>query len=149
MKKEIHFENCTLVFQYEKPVIDGYSDLHIFIQRPGKIDIKFEKEDFVEILNALIDCRFTVNSTDTVYLQHKKIDAQFDHNGNSELFLVSTKINDDIKITLLGFENDTLNPPIKKFSIHFQPDDDIFNLCGTFLKFLSDTSEFHATIAVM
>jgi len=132
--EEVRLRYCTVVFEYHK---EPQETINITIKREGKPTVIFEKEDFNEILNALISSKQVINSTDTVRFNQYNVNPCFYKPSDIEIFVLTTKINHEIKISIMGFEHYTTSLPQKVYKIYIDKEDDIFKLCGEYLRFVS------------
>jgi hypothetical protein len=147
VRSNVHFKKCTIRLEFDKLDIPFYTKVDISIERPGREKIELSVEDFTALLNALMSCQSTVQTGELVDLQHTKI--SLDHKKNfedPEMYLITTKINDEIRILFLGYDTYRLDPPRKKFCITFEKDDDIFYLCGEFLRIMNLNSQFKVSL---
>jgi hypothetical protein len=138
----VNLKKCSVTFKQE---LSGYNsdtwDSFFFIERPGRHRVHFHKEEFADILNALMDMQSIINSTQIVDSMTIQIPNQV--HDEPEMYLTVTKITDVVRITLLGFLGGK-----KHYCIHFDKDDDIFSLTAEFLRFLCKTKESFIKICV-
>jgi hypothetical protein len=142
---KIDLRHCSVIFDHQTQPSGKF---HITITRNGKSPVTFEKEDFAEILNTLFASREVINSTETVRYYYCNVNPCFYKPNEPEIFVLTTKINNDIKISIMGFEHYTNNTPQKLYTIYIDKEDDIFKLSGEFLKFLSNHGEYRQRIIV-
>jgi methyltransferase-like protein len=142
---KIDLRYCSVIFEYQTQPIGKF---HITVTRDGKPAVTFEKEDFAEILNTLVASREVANSTETVRYYYNNINPCFYKPKEPEIFVLTTKINNDVKISIMGFEHYTSNTPQKLYTIYIDREDDIFKLIGEFLKFLSNHGDYRNRIVI-
>jgi hypothetical protein len=131
----IRFKHCNLVLNKKTFDFDDSWSYEFYFERPGYEKIEFNIEDLTTIFNCLMECQDVIKSDSIVDSSSQLISS-----GNSiadpETYLLTTKINDKIKISLMGFLNSHDNSKTKQYEIKFDKTDDIFHACGEYLKFL-------------
>jgi hypothetical protein len=146
-KKLIKFKHCNLVFS--KTDSDyGCCVESFYFERPGYEKVEFDLETLACILNSLMECQSIINSDSIV-----ESSCQLMTNGNRytspEIYLLTTKINDKIRISLLGFSTDSERNNEKIYEIKFDKTDDVFHACGEFLRYLHLTKQYKAGLMLL
>jgi hypothetical protein len=132
----IRFKHCNLVLSKKTCDYDDSWSYDFYFERPGYEKIEFDTEDLTTILNCLMECQDVINSNSIV-----DSSSQLISNGRSladphQTYLLTTKINDKVKISLMGFLTGHDDLKTKQYEIKFDKNDDVFHACGEYLKFL-------------
>jgi hypothetical protein len=133
----VPFKNCKLVLSQKLCDYTNSWKPIIYFEKPGNEKIEVDAEDLSVILNSLMECQDTLTS-------HAIVDSSCQlikigrTSEDPEIYLLTTKINDKIRISLLGF---LISDGVKQkhFEIKFDKSDDIFHACGECLRFVSQT----------
>jgi hypothetical protein len=142
----VEFKHCNINFEI---LTEPYEKLIINITRPGKPTVSLEKEDFCGILNALMDTQHIIKSRALVQSYYSDINSKYLHHGDPELYLLATKVNQNIKISIIGFQHNAQQPPTKLFTIFFDQEDDLYKLNAEFIKFINEHgSSFHVRLYI-
>lgn len=132
-------KHCNLVFSQSPSHLARYINIMSFyFARPGYTDVKVNQDQLVQILNGVIESRVLLNNDDTVCATTKMIESQDDEYNVPEIHLLTTKVNDDVKISLLGFRKHQDKVPEKLYEIQFDKDDDIYHICAEYLRFINE-----------
>jgi len=142
---KIELRHCTIVFDC---LTSPYEKIIVSINRPGKPTVTFEKEDFAEILNALIASQQVINSTETIRFYNYNINPCYHKPTEIEIFLLATKINHEVKMSIMGFEHYSSSIPQKIYTIYIDKEDDIFKLSGEYLRYISSHGDYRGRIAI-
>jgi len=140
------FKHCSFFFVYK------ISPQTVYIQitrHDGQPTLKVNYDDFSSLLNALIASHTIINSPETVSSYCLNINPEFDKETETELYLLTTKIGSEIRTSILGFEHHASTTPTKRHSVYIDQEDDIFQLCSNFLRFMSEFGDYRTKISIL
>lgn len=133
----VEFKHCNINFER---LTEPYEKLVVNFIRPGKTIVTVDKEDFSNILNALMDVQQMLKLPAAVRSYYSDINPKYSQPEDPDIYLLATKVNQDVKISIIGFECNT-QQTTKLFTIYIDQEDDIYKLCAEFLRFINQYGE--------
>lgn len=141
----VNFRYCDILFSNSNNDQPSYGDsetVNITISKFGYTPVEIKRNEFIELLNALIRCQKQLQTADLVSSFTERISSTDRHYSEPEMYLTSSKILDDISISFYGYDTSTLveKKPLELYHFRFDKDDDVFGLCSKFLKSINLSS---------